>query len=624
MIRTPLQLKNGDEVMNVDLIYELPLHTQPSFAYGDEFIFYLQEGTKSDPKIRAVGLDGVKIDVQTPSLDKRINDLHVSSLSNHLAILCSKGSELGQIYVYEWELVDGNILFKTLFNTENSDKHYWGGFGADGIVYFNLKNHKIDELWTLEKRLFSNDQKETISAAGYWPEMLGEIDGKWVWRNKETAFMSTLNGNEGLIKARIRCARSDSHGNLLAIKDEINGLASELIEIEFDGETPKISTTLVSQEFILQQLRKDSRDEIPLAELQDFCIIKDDNLLLHFNDDGHSKLAILNPRTNEISTVSVDAITEKCSGSVWIWNINLSSDKRHLVVEVGNYHSPNHLWLLSLENETCIELTAPDMTFDTKTVSKYFSTSMPHHPNGLMQYFEITQTDMQKHNGQTVMFFHGGPALQTHLGRYSTEIIALVENGYKVIAPNPAGSLGRGGRHVDLDRGRERIVQFNSQIIPFTQHIIENSTRLHLFGGSYAGWLIAMILTDNIGSGIHSALVRNGVVDWNLFADDTSLFRKRNRAREYVGDNTFDTPAARAILKELSPNGELYCRNILFIIGEEDTRVPPKSTEGFLFPYFTEDVESVIHRFGDEGHGIKKFKNKVKLMKKALGLFDQR
>lgn len=611
--------------MNVNEIYDLPLHTQPSFAYGDEFIFYLQEGTEYDPQIRAVGLDGAEINVQTLSLSKRINDLHVSSLSNHLAVLCSKGSEFGQIYVYEWELIDGGIIFNLLFNTENKEnpgKNYWGGFEADGIVFFNLENSKTDELWTLAKGFFSTDQEETIRTAGYFPEMLGEVNGNWLWINKETTFMSSLNANEELIEARIRCARSDSHGNLLAIKDEINGLASELIEIEFDGDTPKISTTLVSQEFILQQLRKDSRDEIPLGELQDFGIIRDDNLLLHFNDDGHSKLAILNPKTNEISTVSIDAINVKCSGSVWIWNMSLSSDKRHLVVEVGNYNSPNHLWLFSLENETCVELTAPDMTFDTKTVSKYFSTSMPHHTNGLMQYFEITQTDLEKHNGQTVVFFHGGPALQTHLGRYFTEIISLVESGYKVIAPNPAGSLGRGGRHVDLDRGNKRIVQFNSQIIPFTQHIIENTTRLHLFGGSYAGWLIAMILTDKIGSGVHSALVRNGVVNWEIFADGTSLFRKRHRAREYVGDSTFETPAAKAILKELRPNGNLHCRNILFIIGEEDTRVPPKSTEDFLSPYFPEDVESVIHRFDDEGHGIKYFANKVKLMLRALGLFN--
>ena len=144
-----------------------------------------------------------------------------------------------------------------------------------------------------------------------------------------------------------------------------------------------------------------------------------------------------------------------------------------------------------------------------------------------MQYLEVKQSSKEPSKG-TVILFHGGPAVQTHVGRYFDRVGSrtLTGAGYTVLAPNPAGSLGRGGKNINLDRGKHRINQFEAQVIPFVKKFTEREP-VHLYGGSYAGWLITKILNDEIGREIKSAVIRNGVVDWHIFADKTPNFRKK-------------------------------------------------------------------------------------------------
>ena len=602
---------------------------QPSFSHCGEFIFFLVNGGINNPTIKAINLNSDEVlEVEIDSRPtRRITDIHVSSSTNHLAMLTSGGNEIGQIHVFEWKNVGDIISLEFKFSTENSDtllKHIWGGFENDGVVYFRLRT---DVSWDLLKHGFDQEQPETISNAGYFPDMLAKLDNTWIWRNKETTTKSKLNDNGDTLGVNIRSARLNSSGNLYAIIDSDDALAGRVAEISMDEQgSPRLHTddTLFDEEWILHQLPCDLREDIPFGELHEFNFLDENRILLHFNVNGSSKLRLTTPNPfAEGEEIDLMEIEHECGGPVWINNMVLSPNKQKIILEVVNFSVSSHLWLIDINGGEPLQIVPPDTTFDTITQSLTFPTLLNGHGSCSMQYHKITKKESKSFKG-TVIFFHGGPAVQTHVGRYFDRIVTLAEAGYQVIAPNPAGSLGRGGKHINLDNGKRRISQFNDQIIPFVKHIIDEHDSVYLFGGSYAGWLIAKILTHDIGERIRSAVVRNGVLNWQIFCDKTMSFRKRHRAWEYVGEDSFGFDNSMEILSELKPIPPLRCNDVLFFTGQDDIRVPPDSTNIFLEECgLNEDEIYNIHTsYPDEGHSIKNYANRIEIMEKTLELFS--
>ena len=310
--------------------------------------------------------------------------------------------------------------------------------------------------------------------------------------------------------------------------------------------------------------------------------------------------------------ISLDQVEDACGGKIWINAMKISQDKKKIVLEVVNYNVISHLWLYDVETGVFSQFTIPSNVFGITTVSSTFPTLLANYGQISMQYLKVVKSSEESSKG-TVIFFHGGPAVQTHVGRYFDPVVTFAEAGYTVIAPNPAGSLGRGGKHINLDRGGHRIHQFNAQVIPFVEQFTQGGP-VHLYGGSYAGWLITKILNDEIGQEIKSAVIRNGVVDWHIFTDKTSSFRKMHRAWEYVGEDSFESKEASELLERLSPGNELKCSDLHFFTGGRDSRVPSESTREFLEKcgFSKTEIPNIHTNFKKEGHVIKGYLNKKK------------
>ena len=68
----------------------------------------------------------------------------------------------------------------------------------------------------------------------------------------------------------------------------------------------------------------------------------------------------------------------------------------------------------------------------------------------------------------TIIFFHGGPTVQT-TNKWDRVISSFLSEGYRVIAPNPQGSIGRGARYAGLDDGEKRHMLIDNEVGPFVE-----------------------------------------------------------------------------------------------------------------------------------------------------------
>jgi len=612
----------------IEEVYSSRHSKSPTFSKCGKFIFSLLE-SGHESCLTVANLDGnefrVEIDIDHSD---NIIEIYTSHLTNHIAILTQGGREKAQIDVFHWQIKDDAAIFGLECSATSGDdkkKHFWGGFERDGFVFFRLEESNDPDSWKLFKRSFDNKSLSFVDDAGYFPEMIGKSGGQWIWRNKITTTKSMLNGKGDIIQARIGMCELSDDGNSYAILDYEDAPIGQISRISIDEitELPILhdNPKFVSQALIEEILPSDGTGEIPLGELRDFLFVQENKILVHINENGTSKLLLTDTDSEtKPQPIDLEEVEHACGGKVWVNAMKRSPTKKTVVLEVMNYNVSTHLWLYELGDKSFKQFTTPDK-FGITTTNSTFATELGYHGKISMQYLEVKQSIEEDSKG-TVIFFHGGPAVQTHVGRYFDRVVTLAKAGFTVVAPNPAGSLGRGGKHINLDRGNHRIHQFNAQIIPFVRKFTKPGP-LHLFGGSYAGWLIAKILNQEVGSKIKSAVIRNGFVDWQIFADKTPIFRKRHRAWEYVGEGSFESENATKILDQLSPGDDLKCTQILFFTGKLDSRVPSDSTSEYLRKcgFSNADIPKIHTPYPNEGHTIKKYEHRKEIMTKTLDLF---
>lgn len=615
----------------VEEVYSSRHSRSPTFSNCGNFIFSLLESGQ-ETCLTVANLDGeefrVEIDIDIPD---NITEIYSSHLTNHIAILTEGGREDAQIHVFLWKINDGKARLE--FECSATDggskkKHFWGGFEQEGFVFFRLEQRDDPDSWKLFKRSFDDNSLSAVDDAGYFPEMIGKSGGKWIWRNKITTTKSMLNGKGAIIEAQVGTCRSSDDGKSYVILDYEDAPIGQISRLSIDQNTdvPILHNTpeFISMPQICNNLSPDETGDIPLGGLQDFLFVQENKILVHINENGTSKLLLADTdlETNP-QPIDLGEVENACGGKVWINAIKSSPTNKAIVLEVKNYNVSTHLWLFDVEGNSLEPFTTPANEFGITTSERLtFTTKLDNYGQISMQYLEVKQSSIGPSKG-TVIFFHGGPAIQTHVGRYFDRVVTLAKAGYTVLAPNPAGSLGRGGKHINLDQGENRIRQFEAQIIPFVTEVAKNKP-VYLFGGSYAGWLITRILSHEVGSNIESAVIRNGVVNWNIFANKTSPFRKIHRAWEYVGEGSFESESATRILDNLSPGHDLKCRKILFFTGEKDIRVPSESTREFLQEcgFSSAEIKDMHTDYEGEGHAIKKYEHKIEIMTKTLALFS--
>ncbi|MCS7385760.1 MAG: S9 family peptidase [archaeon GB-1867-005] len=215
-----------------------------------------------------------------------------------------------------------------------------------------------------------------------------------------------------------------------------------------------------------------------------------------------------------------------------------------------------------------------------------------------------------------VVIIHGGPESQFR-PKFQPLPQILAKLGYLVLAPNFRGSRGYGKTFIHLDDRERRLSSLKDigSIVDWavSQGLTEYG-RVAVTGASYGGYatLMSMALYPDYWS---CGVERVGMTSLVTFLKNTGPWRRKYRIPEY-GDPEKDYE----MLIEISPmtHAEKIKAPLMIIHGENDPRVP--ITEALQLVEKLKKLGRKVEfiKLGDEGHGLAKINNRVKILSKTI------
>jgi hypothetical protein len=606
--------------MTIEAIVEAKTPEQPKLSFDGDSLFYLEEKDGCLQVFHRDLFGGNPIQADTVDLD--ISDLFVSPFSNRISIMLSRGTEKHRVQYCDFD----GARFTEWVIVDNANKERFGSWQPNGIHYIQ-RVPDTDDLWSLHFHDFSSRKNTEIRQVGYNAKMLGYVDDKPITFSEHAKFDCELNWS-GEVKQEGEKFRVKEYGSttpdggVITIRGEYNSHFSEVVK--FHSKDGVIQTTTIYTASQIASIIPYNDSEIaPRGELLDI-VVDDGDVVLNFNIDGACSLFHGNFNHQHLGKLELNSIQEKI-GPFWIDSMHLKKGK--LVMETSSFWAPKHIWLLDLNSDGgLIQLTdPPDSPFGIGTVEPKIHVSTG-------QQYLLIEPDSDFRG--TVIFFHGGPTVPMR-GKWDYVIASFLFSGFRVITPNPRGSLGRGPKFAGLDDGPLRLDLIDNEVAPFLESMKQEFGDLFMYGGSYGGWLVLKIATSPCGSLVRAGATRNGIGDFTKFFEKTAKFRWKHRHIEYIGPLETSEDVRERILDELSPtkSKSVFCRNIYLFSGEDDTRVPWETSEQFKEDFQSSETSIQHHVFRNEndngkqinwveGHKIKRKQNKISLMRKTIDFFE--
>ena len=210
-----------------------------------------------------------------------------------------------------------------------------------------------------------------------------------------------------------------------------------------------------------------------------------------------------------------------------------------------------------------------------------------------------------------IVQFHGGPEGQA-IPRFSPIRQMFFEKNYIFVEPNVRGSDGYGKTWLHADNGPKRL-NVITDIEDAAKHIKKNwskwgkTPKVAVMGGSYGGYSTLMAMTKFAGA-YDAGIAIVGMSSLLTFLENTAPYRRALRTSEY-GDPEKDLEA----LKKLS--ALTYLDNLqdpmLIIHGATDPRVPAGEAIQVYQAMEQKKLPGQLVLFPDEGHGIRKRRNRA-------------
>lgn len=197
-----------------------------------------------------------------------------------------------------------------------------------------------------------------------------------------------------------------------------------------------------------------------------------------------------------------------------------------------------------------------------------------------------------------VLSIHGGPFAQYTAAAFD-EVQSLLDAGFAVVWSNPRGSAGRGrawGASVRgdfADPAAEDVLAVLDTALE--AHPQLDSTRLGVQGGSYGGYLTAMIIADH--HRFAGAIVERGFLDPVSFAGTSDI--GGFFGHEYVG--TDPTDVARQ--SPLARVGDVRTPTLV-VHSEKDLRCPLEQAQQYYAGLLRHGVEAELLVFPGEDHEL--------------------
>jgi dipeptidyl aminopeptidase/acylaminoacyl peptidase len=341
------------------------------------------------------------------------------------------------------------------------------------------------------------------------------------------------------------------------------------------------------------------------------------SLLVHANEDGYSRLTLLDAAT---FSVREDV---PLPGRGAVDHPVFSSDGSLLAFGFSSPIAPNEVYLYDLDRRELTRLTQSPGDVDRSALR------------------EPTQHRFDSFDGESVPVFlfepegegpfpvvvtvHGGPEAQWlpwFAPSFGPLTQYLVSSGYAVAAPNVRGSTGYGKRYEHLDDIEKRLdsVRDLASLYEWLEaRPTIDASRAAVYGRSYGGYMVLAALAfqpELWAAGIDCV----GISSLVTFLENTSPYRRAAREREY-GSLEHD----RDFLVDASPITHVDAiRAPLFIQhGANDPRVPLSESEEIAHVLEDKEIRCELVVYKDEGHSIAKLANRIDSFTRAVAFLDE-
>jgi dipeptidyl aminopeptidase/acylaminoacyl peptidase len=331
-------------------------------------------------------------------------------------------------------------------------------------------------------------------------------------------------------------------------------------------------------------------------------------LALSINEDGISRLRLLDTRTRRLSVVEglprgvMTGLRFAREAPVVAFSISasgLSGDAFSYDVRARRVSRWTESEMGGLDPQVFVE---PELvrfpSFDGRSIPAFYYRPRPRPgaPPGPVP---------------VVVSIHGGPEAQARPWFSPITQYLAAEAGIAVIAPNVRGSDGYGKGYLALDDGRlrEDSVRDVGALLDWIGTRPElDAGRVAVYGGSYGGYMVLASLV-HFGERLRAGVDVVGIANFVTFLENTAPYRRDLRRVEY-GDES--EPGMRAFLAEISPVGRVdRIRSALFVAhGANDPRVPAAEAEQIVGAVRAggQDVWYMLAR--NEGHGFLRKSNR--------------
>ena len=341
-------------------------------------------------------------------------------------------------------------------------------------------------------------------------------------------------------------------------------------------------------------------------------------LLVEENADGYSRLELRDPATLELRR-ELPLPGRGVLGMPYE-EPRFSPDGRRLAYQFTSPVVPGDVWLVDLGTGETSRLTRSPHPFDEDELvepdlHRFRSFDGESIPAFL---FEPSSGDEPP---PVVFVIHGGPEAQLR-PIWSPLVQYFASHGLAVLAPNVRGSTGYGKRYEHLDdveRRLDSVHDLGALQDALVQAGRVDGERAALYGGSYGGYMVLAGLAfqpERWAAGIEIV----GISSLVTFLENTADWRRRFREREYGS-----LERHREFLLEASPLTHAdRIRAPLFVIhGANDPRVPLGEAEQIQRSLTERGIRCELLVYEDEGHGLKKLKNKLDAYPRAVEFLDE-